>query len=182
MGRRKLMPRDLPLGNGSLLIACDQNYQIRDLYWPHVGQENHAIGHPFRIGVWVDGQFRWLDDPKWNRSLGYQPETLVSDVNVEHPDLKVSIRFTDTVDFHEDLFVRRLEINNLDMRDREIRIFFHHDFHIAKNEIGDTAYYEPERRAVFHYKEKYWFMLNGGVTVGAGEPGPDWGVTEAGYP
>lgn len=28
------MPRDLPLGNGSLLLAFDENYQIRDLYWP----------------------------------------------------------------------------------------------------------------------------------------------------
>ena len=56
------MPRDLPLGNGSLLVAFDQSYQIRDLYWPHVGQENHALGHPFRTGVWADGQFRWFDD------------------------------------------------------------------------------------------------------------------------
>ena len=176
------MPRDLPLGNGSLLIASDQNYQIRDLYWPHVGQENHAIGHPFRIGVWVDGQFRWLDDSKWVRKLGYQHETLVSDVRVEHPDLKVSIQFTDTVDFHEDLFIRRLEIGNLDDRDREIRIFFHHDFHIAKNEIGDTAYYEPERRAIFHYKEKYWFMLNGAVLESDDEPGPGWEPTKDSFP
>ena len=27
------MPRDIPLGNGSLLVAFDTNYQIRDLYW-----------------------------------------------------------------------------------------------------------------------------------------------------
>jgi GH15 family glucan-1,4-alpha-glucosidase len=52
------MPRNLPLGNGNLLVTFDNNYQIRDLYWPHVGQENHALGHPFRIGVWVNGQFR----------------------------------------------------------------------------------------------------------------------------
>ncbi len=176
------MPRDLPLGNGKLLIAFDQSYQIRDLYWPHVGQENHAIGHPFRVGVWVEGQFRWLDDGKWERKLGYQPDTLVSDVWLEHPDLKVSLRFADTVDFHEDLFIRRLEVGNLDSRDREIRVFFHHDFHIAKNEIGDTAYYEPERRAIFHYKEKYWFMLNGAVTEGVSDPGPGWEPAKDGYP
>jgi glucoamylase len=176
------MPRDLPLGNGSLLVSSDQNFQIRDLYWPHVGQENHAIGHPFRIGVWVDGQFRWLDDARWLRRLQYQAETLVSDVKVEHPDLKVSILFNDTVDFHEDLLIRRLEISNLDNRDREIRIFFHHDFHIAKNDIGDTAYYEPERRAVFHYKEKYWFLLNGAVAVHEDEPGPGWEPAKDGYP
>jgi glucoamylase len=176
------MPRDLPLGNGSLLIAFDQNYQIRDLYWPHVGQENHAIGHPFRTGVWVDGLFRWFDDGSWKRSLGYQDQTLVTDVKLEHPDLHISIKCKDTVDFHEDLFVRQLEICNLDTRDREIRIFFHNDFHIAKNEIGDTAYYEPERRAIFHYKEKYWFMLNGAVLADKDDLGPGWMPTEDNYP
>lgn len=168
------MPRDLPLGNGNLLVAFDQNYQIRDLYWPHVGQENHALGHPFRTGVWVENQFRWFDDPGWQRSLKYQPETLVSEVQLIHPDLGVSIQCADTVDFHEDLIIRRMQISNLEPRDREIRIFFHHDFHIAGNDIGDTAYYEPERRAVFHYKDKYWFMINGAIIVRSGESGPGW--------
>ena len=56
------MPRDIPVGNGSLLVNLDQTYQLRDLYWPHVGQENHTGGHPSRLGVWVDGQFRWVHD------------------------------------------------------------------------------------------------------------------------
>ncbi len=176
------MPRDLPLGNGNLLIAFDQNYQIRDLYWPHVGQENHAVGHPFRTGVWVEGQFRWFDDLIWKRSLRYQEDTLVSDVGFEHPDLRVSIKCADSVDFHEDLFLRRMEVTNLEERDREIRIFFHHDFHIARNEVGDTAYYEPERRAVFHYKEKYWFMLNGAVQVDEDDPGPGWEPSKDSFP
>ena len=63
------MPRDLPLGNGSLLVNFDASYQLRDLYWPHVGLENHSNGHVFRFGVWVDGRFRWLDDPGWSRRI-----------------------------------------------------------------------------------------------------------------
>jgi hypothetical protein len=90
----------------------------------------------------VEGQFRWFDDGKWQRSLKYQPDTLVSEVRMEHRDLSLTIQSTDMVDFHEDLFIRRMEISNLETRDREIRLFFHHDFHIAGNDIGDTAYYE----------------------------------------
>ena len=176
------MPRDLPLGNGKMLVAFDQSYQIRDLYWPHVGQENHALGHPFRTGVWVEGQFRWFDDGKWQRSLSYLPDTLVSEVRLEHPDLRVLIQSADMVDFHEDLFVRRMEISNLESRDREIRIFFHHDFHIAGNNIGDTAYYEPERRALFQYKGKHWFMMNGAVAHSDGDPGPGWRTSPDTYP
>lgn len=176
------MSRDIPLGNGNLLVAFDQNYQIRDLYWPHVGQENHALGHPFRTGVWVDEQFRWFDDARWQRSLKYRAETLVSEVKMEHPDLKVSIQSADMVDFHEDLLIRRMEITNSDIQDRDVRVFFHHDFHVAGNDIGDTAYYEPERRAVFHYKTGYWFMMNGAVETNSAYPGPGWETAGDTYP
>ena len=62
------MPRDLPLGNGNLLVTYDQSYQIRDLYWPYVGQENHALGHAFRIGVWVDDQSLSVSPLTWSQA------------------------------------------------------------------------------------------------------------------
>lgn len=34
------MPRNIPVGNGDMLVAFDDLYRIRDLYWPHVGQPN----------------------------------------------------------------------------------------------------------------------------------------------
>ncbi|MDF1519404.1 MAG: glycoside hydrolase family 15 protein [Brevefilum sp.] len=157
------MPRNLPLGNGNLLIAFDQNHQIRELYYPHVGQSNHSLGHPFRMGVWVDGNFRWLDDGGWERDLLYQSETLVTDVTLSHPDLDVAISASEAVDFHENLFLRKFTLRIPSKAAREVRLFIHHDFHIDQNEVGDTAYYEPERRAVFHYKKKNWFMINGAV-------------------
>jgi hypothetical protein len=41
------MPRDLPVGNGNLLVAFDDHYQIRDLYWPHVGKPTIRWDIPF---------------------------------------------------------------------------------------------------------------------------------------
>jgi GH15 family glucan-1,4-alpha-glucosidase len=43
------MARDIPVGNGSLLVTFDADYRIRDIYFPHVGQENHTAGHPCRF-------------------------------------------------------------------------------------------------------------------------------------
>jgi len=43
--------RDIPVGNGSLLVTFDDKYQIRDVYFLHVGQENHTEGFPFCLGV-----------------------------------------------------------------------------------------------------------------------------------
>src|SRR5205807_8385523 len=60
-GRHPLMPRDIPIGNGSLLVTFDLAYNLRDVYFPRVGQENHTAGHACRFGVWVDGDFSWLD-------------------------------------------------------------------------------------------------------------------------
>ncbi len=167
------MPRDLPLGNGSLLVNFDGTYQLRDLYWPHVGLENHTDGHVCRFGVWVDGRFVWLDDPRWSRQLQYSHETLVTQVALSHPDLQLDLICQDAVDFHENLYLRCIEIRNAADRDREVRLFFHHDFHISGHELGDTAYYEPERRAIYHYKGSRWFLINAAVPGKRSEDAPD---------
>lgn len=167
------MPRDLPIGNGSLLVTFDGSYQLRDLYWPHVGLENHTDGHVFRFGVWVDGQFRWLDHPGWTRRLRYDHETLVTDVGLAHPDLQLELVCRDAVDFHQNLYLRRIDVRNDSDRDREVRLFFHHDFHISSHELGDTAYYEPERRAVLHYKGPRWFLINTATPGRRPEDAPD---------
>jgi len=36
------------------LVTFDHQYQVRDLYFPHVGQENHAGAGPCRFGVHAD--------------------------------------------------------------------------------------------------------------------------------
>ena len=154
------MPRDIPVGNGSLLVNFDQAYQLRDIYWPYVGQEDHTEGHPCRFGVWVDGQFTWVSDDGWSRTLGYEQDTLVTQVTLYHPALALRLICRDTVDFHENLYLRQIVVHNGTERKREVRLFFTQDFHISGHEVGDSAYYEPERRAVFHYKGKRWFMIN----------------------
>ena len=39
------MPRDIPVGNGRLLVTFDNRYQIRVVYFTPVGQANHDPGH-----------------------------------------------------------------------------------------------------------------------------------------
>ena len=154
------MPRDIPVGNGSLLVNFDSTYQLRDLYWPHVGLENHTAGHPFRFGIWVDGQFSWVSQDDWQRRLEYAPATLVTNVNLVNNKLGLRLLVNDVVDFHENLYLRQITVHNDHDQERDIRLFFSHDFHIGGYEVGDSAYYEPERRALFHYKGKRWFLIN----------------------
>jgi glucoamylase len=152
--------RDLPVGNGSLLVNFDDKYQIRDIYFPHVGQENHTQGFPCRFGVWVEGSFSWIASEDWARELKYLPETLVTDVSLTNVKLGITITCNDTVASHENTFLRRVRVRN-DRRDRaEIRIFLHHDLRIYENNFGDTAFFDPETQAVIHYKKHRYFLVN----------------------
>ena len=72
------MPRKLCVGNGNLLVAFDDDINIRDLYFPFVGMENHVIGHFCKLGIWVNGQFSWIDS-SWEKKLAYKQDTLVTE-------------------------------------------------------------------------------------------------------
>ncbi len=152
--------RDIPVGNGSLLVNFDDKYQIRDVYFPHVGQENHSEGFPFRFGVWVDGEFSWVFEDVWNRSLKYLPETLVTDVTLINESLGIRIKCNDTVAGDENIYLRRLCVTDLKGQPRHVRVFFHHDFRIYENKVGDTAFFDPETHAIVHYKKHRYFLID----------------------
>ena len=173
------MPRDLPLSNGTLLVAFDLEYRIRDVYFPHVGMENHAVGHAFRVGVWAGGRFAWLD-ADWNPQLRYADPTMAADVTATHEGLGVALHFTDAVDFYENVLVRRVRVTNLQAAAREIRVFFHHDFHLKETDIGDTALFSPEVGALLHYKDDRYFLMNCAVGGIVGVPRYACGQKEVG--
>ena len=155
------MPRDLPLGNGDLLVTFDSRYQLRDIYFPQVGQENHTGGEPCRFGVWADGRFAWTGDDGWERDLRYAHETLVSEVTLGHAALGLRIRCRDTVDFDRNLYLKEVTVEDVTGRDRDVRLFQHFDAHLWGNDIGDSAFYDPRTRAVVHYKGRRYFLLTG---------------------
>src|ERR1700679_1818161 len=107
------MPRDIPVGNGRLLVAVYHQYQIRDIYFPHVGQENHAGAGPCRFGVYSDvpdtekGRLIWSSDPGWQIRQRYLRDTLTTSVSLDHRDMKLSLYCNDVVDFHRPILVRK---------------------------------------------------------------------------
>lgn len=162
------MPRDLPIGNGSLLVSFDASYSLRDIYFPWVGLENHTAGARCRTGVWVDGQFAWLSDQSWRKRLHYQAETLVTDVLAQNDYMALRLNVNDAVDMNRDLLLRKFTITNLEHFDREVRLFFHYDYHIYGLGVGDTIHYDPEQRGLIAYKGRRYFLMNGAVPGGHG--------------
>lgn len=154
------MPRDIPVGNGKLLITFDQDYCLRDIYYPCVGKENHTDGHKCRFGVWVDGKFDWVNR-NWELHLEYARETLVTSVTAANAALGVKLVCNDLVDYNENIYIKKVIVQNLTDREREFRLFFHHDYHILESPLANTAYYDPEEKAIIHYKENRYFLMSG---------------------
>lgn len=55
------MPRDLPIGNGKLLVNLDRDCEVWGSYHPQLGRESHSDGRPSRLGVWYERSFSWVD-------------------------------------------------------------------------------------------------------------------------
>ncbi len=154
------MPRDLPIGNGSLYLCFDEHYQIREITYPYAGSENHTIGHPCRFGIFVDGVLSWVNTRNWKLDLRYQDDSSLTNVKGRSDAFKLSFVSRDGIDFYENLWLRELTVTNESDAPREVRIFFCFDFHISETEVGDTAAYNPTQKTLTHYKKNFYFSFS----------------------
>jgi glucoamylase len=159
------MPRNLPIGNGSLLVAFDADYRLADFYYPRVGMENHAAGH-FRFGVWADDALHPTDEVPWQRTLEYLRDTLVTDVQLQNEAIGLRIRCYDAVDPDSAVYVRRIVVRNLREEERDVKLFLQHDFGLYGNRIGDTVMFDPASNGILQYKTRRCVLINceNGVT------------------
>lgn len=155
------MPRHLVIGNGHVAIGFDDTAQIRDIYYPYVGELNHVGGHRCAIGVWVDGKFSWWRDPEWHFDLGYHEKSLVTNTRATHPGLGLTITSEDAVHQRLNVYLKRMTLTNESPDTHEVRVFFNNDLMISETEVGDTAVYDPERHIIYHYKRGTYFLFNG---------------------
>lgn len=134
------MARPLYLSNSYLSVCVDEDGFVRDIYYPHVGLENHVGGFKHRIGIQIDGQFSWLDEPTWQIKVNYQPRTLVGETIFKREDWQVEIHFQDCVYNELPIFLRHIKIVNCQKQHQEIKIFFGQEFAISESKFRNTAF------------------------------------------
>ncbi len=158
------MSKSLVLGNGSILLCYDSRAQVRDLYFPYVGLENHVgRGSIHRIGVYSEGRTYWFSDPSWNIKIDYATETLAADIKAHNEKIGVELHFSDVVYNEKNIYLRKVEILNLRDDAREIIVFFNQEFQIAETNYAATAYYDPKLKAVIHYRGRRVFLVGGEI-------------------
>ncbi len=136
--------------NGKISALYDNNFYIRDLYYPYLGQYNHSVGGYFKIGLWHDGKFTWIDQINDKK---ISMDNLTVNAEIEWDNIKV--RFSDVAIFSHAVIMRKVDIKG----EGYVRVIFYHDFKLNGNEIGDTAFYNPDLDAILHYKDNTWFLI-----------------------
>lgn len=173
------MARSLVLSNGQLCVTLDDAGRVRDVYFPHVGLEDH-VRSPYlhRVGVWADGSLAWLGDAGWELAVESEEHALASRIRAKHARLEIELRFTDLVYNEKNIFVRSIHVTNLSDRSRDIRLFFGHEFEIYKSPLRDTAYYDPLSRSLVHYKGRRVFLASAQIDS---EPFQDYTCGVSGF-
>lgn len=173
------MSRALVLSNGELCVALDEAARVRDVYYPHVGLEDHTRGHyVHRVGVWVGGRMSYLgDDPVWQITVSSAEDSLEGRTTAKHPELDIELTLTDIVYNEKPIFLRRITVRNAGPA-REIKLYLAHQFEIGKTHGGETAYFDPNEHTIIHYKGPRVFSI--GATLD-GTPFDDYATGRQGY-
>lgn len=162
------------LGNGNTLVCLDKFGQVRDFYFPYVGQENHVGPNQMhKIGVFVDRKINWIDNGEWNVNLGFERNSMVSKMEALNEKIKVSIKSTDIVYNEKNIFLRKIVLTNNDSKTRNIKIFLNQQFKIGDTNHADTAYFSSTIESIIHYKGRRVFLVGGLLD---NKPFDDYGI------
>jgi oligosaccharide amylase len=152
---------DIVLGNGKTLIGVNKNAELRDLYFPFVGLENH-IGGKFkhRLGVWIDGKLSWISSGKWKATVASGNETMSGEITAVNEELGIELFIEDVLYNEKNIYFRQITIKNLWDSPRHVKVYVSHQFEIYESHRGDTAYYDPLKKVIIHYKGRRVFLIN----------------------
>lgn len=154
-------------GNGKILVGFDHQGQVRDFYYPYVGQSNHVSGasgnYVHRLGVFVDGQMSWFESDDWEITIDTEKFVAIGAFTAYSASLQLRVETQDIVHNETDVLLRSFTVYNLSKSDRECKLMVAQQFRINESRRGDTGMYDPRVRSIIHYKEDVAFLIHGRV-------------------
>ena len=158
------MARSVTIGNGNLLIGLDLRGQVRDLYFPFIGEADHVSGasgsYVHRIGVHVNNTISWLDDSDWHITVGCEEDTSIGSIFAENKKLGVTLSTRDAVHNEHNIFLRHFTVQNTSSEPKTIKLFLAQQFRLHESRRGDTGFFDPRVNAVIHYKGTTSILVN----------------------
>ncbi|MEZ6195741.1 MAG: glycoside hydrolase family 15 protein [Planctomycetota bacterium] len=163
------MSREIALGNGRLFAAFDADLALRELTFPHVGQENHTLGRAGGLAVVLDGENHWLDGGDWRirlRPLG--DEGRRARFLAASRSLEIELRGTIELDAARPVLRRTFRLRDLSPRRRRLGLLVRHDLALLESDLGNGVRFDPSRRVVMHYKRRRCVLLDVRDAIGDG--------------
>ncbi len=146
-----------------MMVGLNEQGLVHDFYYPYVGLDNlttsRSVHH--KIGIWVNGDFSWLDDPSWQCEVLLEDRALIGNVTYSNSQLGLKITTNDCVDSEYNALVRNIKIENISSNTLDIRFFMHQVFEISRSGRGDTAFYEPKGNYILDYKGRCVLLIYG---------------------
>lgn len=157
------MGRPVMLSNGQMMVGLNEHGLIHDFYYPYVGLENltNARSVHHKIGVWVDGDFSWVDDGTWEISVDFESDALISTISMYSKKLAIRLDIKDFIDQDHNAFIRRIAVNNLSDTTKDVRVFMHQVFQISRAGRADTALFVPDASYILDYKGRCALLIYG---------------------
>jgi len=147
-----------------MLVGLDSRGQVRDLYYPYVGEANHVSGasgnYVHNIGLFVDGEISWLNNPEWKIAIGSEEGTSIGSMYAENERLGIALSSRDAVHNEQNVFLRHFTVHNLRSEKRTVKLFLAQQFRIYESRRGDTGFYDPRVNAIIHYKGEATLLVN----------------------
>lgn len=162
------MGRPVVLSNGQLFVGLDENGLVHDFYYPYVGLENltNARSSQHKIGVWVDGNFKWTDDGSWTIQTDFEIDALISDIRLDNQELQIALHLQDYIDKDTNSLIRHVNVTNMSDQERDVRVFMHQVFELSNDGRADTALYVPDEHYILDYKGRYCLLVSGRFSDG----------------
>ncbi len=157
------MGRPVVLSNNQLFVGLDESGLVHDFYYPYVGLDNltNARNSQHKIGIWVNGQFSWVNDGSWQIKVDFETNALISKITMHSASLGISLEFSDFIDIEYNAFVRRITLYNDFNQERDVRLFMHQVFEISRSGRADTALYVPDDHYLLDYKGRCCLLIAG---------------------
>jgi glucoamylase len=157
------VPEQAVIGNNRMLSAIGKHGELRYLFWPTIDYPQHVIGSLPGLFFSSKGRtgFGWLTDSAWEKKQEYVAGTNVVCTFFRHENPRLDVNVTDAVLPGSDVLLRRFVIQNTDVDDVFLRLFYYNDLALSESPIDDSAYYLPDHDAIIHYKRNFYFTYGG---------------------
>jgi GH15 family glucan-1,4-alpha-glucosidase len=150
------MSTALVLANKRLLINIDYNLQLKDLYFPHIGQENQLNRYLNRMFLFFDNAIHEVNNNEWEIRVDYLKDIMIGSSSIRHRATGIQVEFEDYVDPDTNIYIREFKVTNPGSDTKDILLFFQNNFALAESTFADTVvWYQPAGCLLQYKKNRY---------------------------